>query len=304
MTASLPSAGRPVAFVTGASRGMGAATAIALAEAGFDLAITARTMREGDGRRDAPWAGLTDRRTLPGSLEQVALSVERTGARALPVAMDLLDHDAVVRAADAALDAYGRVDLVVNIGVYQGPGAMDYFLDTPIELFERSLQADVVAPAILLQQLLPGMIERGSGTVMNMTSYVVVNDPPAAGPVHGWSVAYAAAKAGIDRFGSVLNVELGERGITVYTLDPGFVSYGDALAEQRRNYPDAPVSPPEAIGAAIAWLATTPEARQLRTKRIYLPGLARKNGLLPGWAGPGSDYEPEGPATHDEEPLT
>ena len=288
---------RPVAFVTGASRGMGAATAIALAEAGFDVAITARTVHKGDGRQEAPWAGTVDIRMLPGSLEQVALSVERAGTQALPVAMDLLDRKAVGAAADFTLDTFGRVDLVVNIGVYQGPGAMDYFLNTPIDLFDRSLQADVVAPAILLQKFLPGMLKRGGGTVMNMTSYVVVNDPSAPGPVHGWSVAYAAAKAGIDRFGSVLNVELGEQGITVYTVDPGFVSYGAALDEQRRNYPDAPVSPPEAIGAAIAWLATTPEARRLRNKRIYLPGLAHKRALLPGWDGPGSAYQPPGANT-------
>ncbi|BBX17133.1 short-chain dehydrogenase [Mycolicibacterium duvalii] len=297
MTGTPRSSERPVAFITGASRGMGAATAIALAEAGFDVAITARTVREGDGRQEAPWAGTVDNRVLPGSLEQVALRVEKSGAQALPVAMDLLDRDAVGNAADLTLDTFGRIDLLVNIGVYQGPGAMDYFLDTPIELFDRSLQADVVAPAILLQKFLPVMLAQGGGTVMNMTSYVVVNDPVAAGPVHGWSVAYAAAKAGIDRFGSVLNVELGERGITVLTVDPGFVSYGAALDEQRRNYPEAPVSPPEAIGAAIAWLATTPQARQLRDKRIYLPGLTQKRGLLPGWDGPGSVYQPQGANT-------
>lgn len=79
----------------------------------------------------------------------------------------------------------------------------------------------------------------------------------------------------------------------MFTVYPGFVSYGKALEEQRRNYPDAPVSPPEALGAAIAWLATTPESRRLRNKRIYLPGLALKHGLLPGWDGPGTRYQPQ-----------
>src|SRR6476620_8151199 len=116
---------RPVALVTGASRGMGASTAIA--RAGYDVAVTARTLREGEG-------------VLPGSLETVTAEIESAGARALPLAMDLTDHDAVTATADATLDTFGRVDLLCNIGIYQGPGS-GLFLETSIEEFSKHLDA-------------------------------------------------------------------------------------------------------------------------------------------------------------------
>ena len=299
MSAVAPTAERPVAFVTGASRGMGAETAVALARAGYDVAITARTVKEGGATREANWAGTSTGQPLAGSLESVDRRVTEAGGKALSVAMDLLDKGAVERAAETTLDTFRRIDLVVNIGVYQGPGAQDTFLNTPTELFERSVMANVVAPQILLSRFLPVMVEQGGGIVVNMSSYVVTNSPTTAGAHGGWSVAYAASKAGLDRFGSVLNAELGESGITVFTVDPGFVSYGEALAEQLRHYPDAPVTPPEAIGAAIAWLATEPDARRLKDKRIDLTALVVKHALLRGWDGPGSVYQSSGGAAFE-----
>ena len=77
-------AGRSVALVTGASRGIGKATAIALACAGFDVAMGARTVREGEGLDDSGRAGAG---SLPGSLETTAAAVEANGRRALPITM-------------------------------------------------------------------------------------------------------------------------------------------------------------------------------------------------------------------------
>ncbi len=93
----------PVAMVTGASRGIGQATAVALARAGFDVAITARTSKEGQGRDDGDFA--KGARVIEGSLERTAELVEKAGARALPVAFDLVDRAAVeqsVRTIEAA----------------------------------------------------------------------------------------------------------------------------------------------------------------------------------------------------------
>ena len=270
------SSARPVALVTGASRGMGASTAIALAHAGYDVAVTARTLREGEG-------------VLPGSLETVAAAIESTGARALPLAMDLTDHDAVAATADATLETFGRVDLLCNIGIYQGSGS-GRFLETSIEELSKHLAADVLAPAILLQKLVPVMLEQEGGVVVNMSSFVVFNDPPGTPDRNGWALGYSAAKAGIDRFAGALNAEFGDRGILAYTVDPGFVAYGDDFAAQVDRYVGMPVTPPEAIGAAIVWLVTSPDAARLLHKRIYLPAITQKYGLLPGWDGPGSAF--------------
>jgi 3-oxoacyl-[acyl-carrier protein] reductase len=267
---------RSVAFVTGASRGIGAATAVALAEAGFDLALTARTVHEGEGRR-------------PGSLDTVMAKVDAHGARAVAIPMDLTDRAGVGAAADTALAEFGRIDVLCNIGIYQGDGT-GLFLETSVDEFARHLEGDVLAPATLLHRFLPVMLEQGRGTVLNMSSYVAVNDPPGTAHANGWSLAYAASKAGIDRFAGVLNVELEGTGVRVYTVDPGFVAHEDEFEEMVARYAGMPVTPARAIGAAIVWLLTSPDAPHLLRKRIYLPAITEKYGLLPGWEGPGSAY--------------
>src|SRR4051812_40054330 len=83
-----PVAPRGIGVVTGASRGIGKATAIALAEAGFDVAITARTVHEGEGIDDSDRGG----GTVAGSLDTTAAAIEATGRRALSVPMDLMDR--------------------------------------------------------------------------------------------------------------------------------------------------------------------------------------------------------------------
>ena len=258
-----------VAWVTGASRGMGASTAIALARAGYDVALTAR-----------------DQDRLDAVAEQIAI----TGRTALPRAADLTDRAAMADFAKAATTEFGRCDAVCNIGVYQGPGSQELFLDTSEDQMALSFEADVVAPALLARAAIPMMIGQGGGTIVNMSSTSVVMDPPGTVHASGWSFAYVAAKAGVDRLASILNVELGDQGIRAFTVEPGFVAYGDRLAVALEKYPGMPVSPPESIGPAIAWLLESSDAERLRSKRVYLPGITHKYGLLPGWDGPGTPY--------------
>ena len=189
-----------------------------------------------------------------------------------------------------AVDEFGHVDVLCNIGIYQGERDTGLFLDTPVEEFARHLEGGVLAPAVLLHAILPSMIERGGGTVLNMTSFVAVNDPPGTALENGWPLAYAATKAGIDRFAGVLNVELGDRGIRAYTVDPGFVAYGDEFDAMVERYVGMPVTPREAVAAAIVWLLSSPDAARLLHKRIYLPAIAQKYDLLPGWNGPGTPF--------------
>src|SRR5438876_9558036 len=102
-----------VAFVTGASRGIGKAIAVELAEAGYDVAITARTVHEGDAREHSSTLKRSDTTPLPGSLESTADLVRATGRRCMPVAADLLDHPSLVSAADSVLTEWGHVDALV-----------------------------------------------------------------------------------------------------------------------------------------------------------------------------------------------
>ena len=250
---------------------MGADTAVQLGAAGYDVALTARDQPRLDG---------------------VARDIESVGGRALPISADLTDRASIVAFADGALAHFGRCDVVCNIGIHQGAGMHDHFVDTQPDALVAHFEADVVAPAILCQRAIPSMLEHGGGTIVNMSSSSVFLDPPGTVHDNGWSFAYVAAKAGIDQLASILDVELGPSGIRAFNVEPGFVAYGEELGALLRKYPGMPVSPPEAIGPAIVWLVRSPDANRLRRKRISLPDVTRKHGLLAGWDGPGSPYPP------------
>jgi NAD(P)-dependent dehydrogenase (short-subunit alcohol dehydrogenase family) len=248
---------------------MGADIAVQFARAGYDLAITAR-----------------DRSRLEG----VASEIEAEGGRALVHPSDLTDRSTVIGFADAALQEFGRVDVVVNNGVYQADGAFQLVMDTEPDEMIKSFEADVVSPTILAQRAIEAMIDRGGCTVVNMSSSSVFLEPQGTVHDNGWSYGYVAAKAGIDQMAGMINVELGDRGIRAFTVEPGFVAYGERFAMSLEKYPGRPVSPPDCIGPAIVWLVTDPDATRLLRKRVSLPDLTHKRGLLAGWDGPGSPF--------------
>ena len=128
---------RKVAFITGASRGIGKACAIDLAAAGFDVAITARTVREGDAREHSPTVARSDMTPLPGSLESTTALIEAQGVRSMAVPADLLEPATLGSAVTAVLERWGRIDVLVHNGRYIGPGHMDRFMDTPMDLIRK-----------------------------------------------------------------------------------------------------------------------------------------------------------------------
>src|SRR4051794_10418957 len=150
---------RGVAFVTGASRGIGKAIAVHLARAGFDVALAARTIHEGEAREHSSTVKRSDTSPLPGSLDSTAELVEAEGRAALPVFCDVTDRTSLGSSVATVLERWGRVDVLVNNARYIGPGHMDRLLDTPVELLDKHLEANVMAPVILTRLLLPQMIE-------------------------------------------------------------------------------------------------------------------------------------------------
>src|SRR5271157_3055181 len=201
--------GAGVAFVTGASRGIGRAIAVALAEAGFDVAMTARTVREGEAREHSSTVAKSDTSPLPGSLESTVTQVEATGRRALAIPADLLDFASIGAAVATVLERFGRIDVLVNNGRYVGPGHMDQVLDTPVELLDRHLEANVMAPVVLAKLVLPAMVERGSGVIINLASSSGTMDPAQPAGRGGWGLGYGMSKGALHRVAGMVAVELG-----------------------------------------------------------------------------------------------
>ena len=270
---------RQTALVTGASRGIGKATAVALAAAGFDVAITARTVHEGEGFDDSDSAG----RTVPGSLDTTAALVEEQGTRALSVPMDLLDRASITGAADRVIDEWGHIDVLVNNAIHTGPGSMLRFEDTTVEMIETKLAANVVAQVVLIKAVLPHMVERGEGTVVNVTSAVAVTDPPSPPGEGGWGLAYAMSKGAFHRLAPNLTVEYPD--VRFFNLEPGYVQTERAVQNAAAlglegRYPGAPPTVPAAV---IAWLATAPEAADLNGQMITAQKFAKEHTLHQRW---------------------
>jgi NAD(P)-dependent dehydrogenase (short-subunit alcohol dehydrogenase family) len=282
------SAARRVALVTGASRGIGRASALALAAAGLDVAITARTLREGEGVDDS---GSSGGEPIPGSLDTTAREIEAAGGRALPIRADLLDRGSLVAATHRVLQEWGRVDVLVNNAVHTGPGSMERFLDLDIDMVVEKLEANVVAQLVMIKAVLPAMLERGDGTIIDITSAVATSDPPAPTGEGGWGLGYAVTKGAFHRVAGILAVELGPRGIFIVNVEPGYVLTERMLLAQQRlglagRFPGAPPSVP---GAVVAWLAggpdgVTPEERPaLNGTTISAQRFARQRALHPDW---------------------
>ncbi len=189
------------ALVTGGSRGIGAATAIALDRAGARVAVTARTRRDLDGVASQ----LTN--------DPVVLAAD-LGEPAAPAAL-----------ARDALAALGAVDVLVNNAA---TAARLPITDTDAALVDQILAVNVRAPLLLIAALVPSMLERGRGSIVNLSSLSgLVGTPRRA--------AYAASKGAIDAMTRSLAIELGPSGIRVNAVAPGVVD--TALWERNRSVP-------------------------------------------------------------------
>ena len=268
---------RPLAVVTGASRGIGKATAIALARAGMDVVVTARTVTRLD--RDPAKVGDSDQ-SLPGSLEETIEAIERVGGRGWPVRLDLLELGGPAAAAAACVEVSGAVDVLVNNAIWTGAGNFTRFLDTDIDDVLRRVDANLSAQLIFTQPILAAMVQRGGGVILNVTSGAAYAPPFALPGEGGWGLGYAVSKAGFQRMTEQVAFEYARDGISALNVQPGFV------ATERVTLLQGPVanvaahgSDPEAIGSAIAHVATHP-AEYEAGSTVQLHKLAGALGLL------------------------
>jgi short-subunit dehydrogenase len=207
----------PIALVTGASRGIGAATARELARRGYALALAARSA---------------------DVLMQLAGELTRFGAPALPVPADLSQPADVQRLARIALEQFGRVDVLVhNAGIGSGQRTIARLQDGEAE---RILQINLHASIALTRALLPGMLEQQRGAVIFVASVAGHIAIPR-------SALYSASKFALRSFATALRREVGRHGVGVTIVSPGFIA-----TDMTKDLRFIPKAPPEQVARVIA----------------------------------------------------
>lgn len=185
-----------VAVVTGATRGIGKATAVALGRAGANVVVVGRTSETKPNPK------------LAGTLEGVCAEMTAEGLQARPIQADLRDAASTQAIVDKTLEWFGRCDVLVNNAAYTANGPID---TVPWSRWETSFRLQVVAPMQLCQGFVPGMIERGSGRVLNVSSGASLSLTPNL-------ANYSVSKQAMERWNEYMNLELGGKGVSFNTL--------------------------------------------------------------------------------------
>lgn len=228
-----------VALVTGASRGIGAAVAIDLASAGASVGLVARSAE---------------------ALEAVAQQVRSYGARAVVAICDVTDDMAVHQAVERTLDELGAVDVLVNNA--GGPVFNAPFLDTRMSGWERVMDLNLTSVVRVTQAVGAHMVERGRGSVINITSPAVLRPWPAIS-------AYSAAKAAVLNLTQVLAQEWAADGVRVNAVSPGWIrteinrAFTDDADSAQATSDDIPLGrwgEPDDVCGSILWLASDASA--------------------------------------------
>ncbi len=181
-----------VAFITGASQGIGCATAEVLAEAGAKIVAASRQVEK---------------------LNALAARIQSAGGEALPVKMDVAREDEIKAAFAQATERFGRVDILVNNA---GIARDQLALRMKREEWDAVLQTNLTGAYLCAQQALRGMLRQQWGRIINITSVVAQTGNPG-------QANYISAKAGLIGLTKALAVEVASRNITVNAVSPGFI---------------------------------------------------------------------------------
>jgi NAD(P)-dependent dehydrogenase (short-subunit alcohol dehydrogenase family) len=223
-----------VALITGASRGLGEAMALALAQAGASVVVWAR--------HAAP-------------LHRVAKAIHSLGRARLVQAVDVTDARAVRHAVAQALRRFGRIDVLVNnAGMWGG----DPVVTLRPEVWSKVLATDLTSVLLVSQAVAPSMIRQRDGKIINISSTSGLLAHPEGG-------AYGAAKAGVIHLSRVMALEWGPYGIRVNTIAPGLFRtrmtadvFADRawLSRRRRQIPLRRFGEPEDLAGLVVFLAS------------------------------------------------
>jgi NAD(P)-dependent dehydrogenase (short-subunit alcohol dehydrogenase family) len=163
---------------------------------------------------------------------------------------------------------------------------MDLFLDTPIELLRKQMEANFFAPLMINKLVLPSMLARGDGIIVNITSGSGYGDPTKPAGQGGWGMGYGTSKAAFHRVAGFLATELGEQGIRCFNVQPGLIATERIAQDMAKFGITNQGAPMEVMGKVVRWLCTDPEADDYNGRNIEAQFFCHQRGLLPGWEGP------------------
>lgn len=206
------------ALITGASRGIGKLTALFMAEQGCNLILHSRNLKHS---------------------EEVLAAVKEFGVEAYCVQAELANHEEVVAMLDEIESKGTAVDIVFNNAAVQVAYREDYW-QTPVEDIDLSFRINFTAVTTICYRLMPPMIERGFGRVINTTSGIK-DQPEQAG--------YSASKAALDKFTTDIGTKLDGTGVLINLTDPGWCRT-DLGGPQAPNAPESSI-PGVAVGAFV-----------------------------------------------------
>jgi len=225
-----------VAFITGASRGIGKALALALAAEGCDIVVAAKSTESTD--------------LLPGSINHTAAEVEKLGRRALPVMVDVRKDELVERAVQKSIDEFGRIDFLIN-----NAGALHWrsLLDTPMSRFDLVMGVNARGAFSCTRAVLPHMIEAGYG-------HIVMMSPPVISEGAAGKIAYCISKFGMTLIARGLAEEVREHNVACNSLWPATLIESMATVNHNLGGPPTWRKPDILADAAIAILDKEPRS--------------------------------------------
>jgi NAD(P)-dependent dehydrogenase (short-subunit alcohol dehydrogenase family) len=230
-----------VAIVTGGGRGIGRAIALTLADAGAAVAVVARS---------------------GGEVDETARLIAERGGRAIALAADVASRADVERVAAETEARLGPVDILINNAGVSGPRTP--LPETDPDEWWRTIEVNLRGPMLCAHAVLPGMIRRAHGFIINIGSYAGIR------PDTGGYGAYAVSKAALVRFGDSLAATCGGQGVQVFTLSPGLVhtAMADAV-DVFKQIPESEWTPVAQVAATVLRLAAG-DARQLNGRFFHV----------------------------------
>jgi len=264
-----------VAIVTGASRGIGEEIAKLFASEGAKVVCAARTLNEGDHRM------------LEGSLTSTVAQIKAAGGDAIAVAVNVADEDDCRKLVRAAIDTYGRIDVLVN------DAALTYYtqvVDYDIKRWITAFAVNVHGPFMLTKMVLPGMMERKCGAIVNISSGAAIGPgrTPFNPATRKGGTMYGATKAALERFTQGVAQEVDGYNIAVTAVSPSQVvpTPGTVYHKLVKGIDDPQGERPEYMARAVLLLATEP-AEKINGRVTYSQQILGEYGLLKNPTGRG-----------------